>query len=162
MSQLPASPKFHSVSLRPAIFELQAILRQVHRMTPKWPWTLKGKRYPIYMIQIPSSPKFHSILLYGQAFLGYMPFSDKYTQWPQMVLNTKSSKVPHIHVTSTHGSQISITFALRQAVFESQAILIQVHRMTPKWNWTLKGQRYPVYMLQLPPSPNFHSVSLYG
>ncbi len=41
--QLPVIPKFHSVSLRSAVFELEAILRHVHRMTdPKI--TLNSKK----------------------------------------------------------------------------------------------------------------------
>ncbi len=32
--------------------------------------------------------------------------------------------------------------------------------MTPKWYWTLKGQRY-WYVKLLPTSPKFHSVLLY-
>ena len=42
-------------------FKLQAILRRVPRMTPKWPWTLKGQMYHIYRIQQPPGPKFHSV-----------------------------------------------------------------------------------------------------
>ncbi len=49
-----------------------------------------------------------------------------------MTLNPTRSKVPHICFTSTHGSQISLRFALRPAVLEIQAILRQVHRMTPR------------------------------
>ena len=30
----------------------------------------------------------------------------------------------------------------------------QVQRMTPKWHWTLKGQRYPIYFELLPTSRN--------
>ena len=50
---------------------------------PKWPWTLKGQMYPIYMLQLPPE------------------------------------------------SQISLNFALRLAIFKLQAILRQVHWMTP-------------------------------
>ena len=42
-----ATPDFQ-ISLRfslRTVFELQAILRQVHQMTPKWPWTLKHHTY---------------------------------------------------------------------------------------------------------------------
>ncbi len=36
-------------ALRPALFEIQTILRQVHRMTAKWPWTLQGQiTLPMY------------------------------------------------------------------------------------------------------------------
>ncbi len=50
---------------------------------------------------------------------------------PEITLNTKRSNVSHIHVTATPDSQISVSFALRPAVSEHQAILRQVRRMTP-------------------------------
>ena len=34
--------------------------------------------------------------------------------------------------------------------------------MTSKWLWTLKGHWYPVYVLHLPSSRKFHSISLHG
>ncbi len=72
-----------------------------------------------------------------------------------MTLNTKRSNVAYIHVTTTPESQISPCFSVRTVAFELQAILRQVHWMTPKLPWTLKGQRYPVYMIKLLMSPNF-------
>ena len=36
----------------------------------------------------------------------------------------------------------------------------QMHQMTPKWPWTLQDQRYTTYVLLVPASPIFHSVSL--
>ncbi len=42
------SPKFHSISFYDQpFFEIQPILRQLHGMTPKWPWILQGQMYPI-------------------------------------------------------------------------------------------------------------------
>ena len=44
---ISTSHTFHSFfDLQPAIFKLQAILRQVQRMTPKWPWTIQGQITP--------------------------------------------------------------------------------------------------------------------
>ena len=53
--------------------------------------------------------------------------------------------VPHIlvFITIVQESQISIRFTLRPAFFDIQAILRQVHWMTPKWPWTVQDQRYP-------------------
>ncbi len=31
-------------------------------MTPKWPWTLQGQKYPIYVELLSVGPKFHSLL----------------------------------------------------------------------------------------------------
>ncbi len=43
-------------------------------------------------------------------------------------------------VAWVHESHILLHFALRRAVFEIQAILRQLHRMTPNWPWTQQGQ----------------------
>ena len=44
-------------------------------------------------------------------------------------------------------------------LFPDKAILTQAYQMNPKWP-TRKGQRYPIYILKLWPSPKFQSVSL--
>ncbi len=46
------------LALRPAVFEIQAILRQVHQMTPNWPWILQGQMYSMYVLLLSPSPKF--------------------------------------------------------------------------------------------------------
>ncbi len=80
-----------------------------------------------------------------------------------MALDTKRSRAPHIHVTRTAESQISLSFVLWLTVFEVQAILRHMQRLTlSKTHWILKGQRYPIYISQLPTSPKFHPVLLYG
>ena len=61
-------------ALQPAITEIQAILRQVHWMTPKWPWTLQGKRYPIYVLPVSLSHKFQSVLVHNHPFSIYRTF----------------------------------------------------------------------------------------
>ncbi len=58
-------------------------------------------------------------------------------------LHTTSSNVPHTWITALPESQISLHFTLQPAVFELQAILRQVRRMTQNWHWTLQGQIYP-------------------
>ncbi len=70
---------------------------------------------------------------------------------PKMTLNAKRSYVPHICATSIHESQISLHFALWTAVFEIQAILRQVHRMTPN-DLTLQGQIAHTCITTLPES----------
>ncbi len=83
-----------------------------------------------------------------------------------MTLNTTRSNVPHIRFTSSPESQISIHFPLRPLyiVVELRIVVVlrAVHRMTPQWPWTLRGQRYPIYPPLVPRVPNCHSVSLYG
>ena len=39
-------------TLWPAVFDLPAIWRQVHLMTPKWPLTLNAQRYPIHGVTV--------------------------------------------------------------------------------------------------------------
>ncbi len=41
-------------------FQFTATSRQVHQMTPKWPWTLQGQRYPIYVLLVSLSSKVQS------------------------------------------------------------------------------------------------------
>ncbi len=64
-------------ALQPAIFELQAILKQVHWMTSKWPWTLQGQRYTTYVLLVSPSPKFWSVSLYDQPFSRHRSFWGK-------------------------------------------------------------------------------------
>ena len=69
-----------------------------------------------------------------------------------MTLNPTSSNVPHIFITIVHESQISLRFALWPALFEIQAILRQVHWMTPNWPWTLQCQITLYYITTVPES----------
>ena len=47
------------------------------------------------------------------------------------------------YVTNIHEAQISLRFTLRPAVFDIQANMRQVHRMTAKWSWTHKKSNVP-------------------
>ena len=120
-----------------------AILRQVHRKTPKWPWTLKVIGIPYTYGNFPN-PNFQSLNFTSTArhFQVGGRFGRSAPSDPKMALNTLRSKVPILHIT-TPGTQISFRFAPWQAVFELQAILRQVHCMTPKWPF--KGTPYTCY-----------------
>ncbi len=61
-------------------------------------------------------------------------------------------KLPYICITSVHDSQTLVRFALRPALFEIQATLRQVHRMTPNWPWTLQCQITLYYITTVPES----------
>ena len=52
-------------------------------------------------------------------------------EWPQNDLKLYKVKCTHNCVTSIHKSKILLHFAVRWADFEIQAIMRQVHRMTP-------------------------------
>ena len=73
-------------------FEIQVILRQVRRMTPKWLWTPQGHMCPIYMLLVSTSPKFCSTTSH---------FWDKCTEWPQIDLEPYKVKLP-IYVYNSH------------------------------------------------------------
>ncbi len=49
-------------------------------------------------------------------------------------MNTKRSKMLHMHIKTTPETQISVHFT--PALFELQAIWRQVHQMTPKSSLT--------------------------
>ncbi len=52
-------------------------------MTPKWPWTLQGKRYLIFVHWYPREPNF-TPFCYSQPFSSYMRLCDKRTEWPTL------------------------------------------------------------------------------
>ena len=85
ITSVPESQISVLLTLWPAVFELQAILKQMHWMTPKWPWTQQGHHhgYPICGLPVSRRPKFRSISLYDQLFQSYRPFWHKCTEWPQ-------------------------------------------------------------------------------
>ncbi len=132
---------------------------------PKWPFknTKRPKLPHIHvMLLLPPSSKSRSVSLYGQPLFELQAiFETNVLNDPKMTLNTRRSKLPHIHVTTITQFQISLRFALWPSVFGLQDILGQMHWMTPKWPWTLRGQRYSICMWQLPPTPKFHTASLY-
>ncbi len=81
----------------------------------------------------------------------------------KIALNTKRWNVSHIYnVTIITGSQISPVSLSAASHFQVKTIWDKSTEWPSKWHWRIKGQRCPVYMLQLPPSPKFHPVSLYS
>ena len=120
------------------MFDLQIILRHC----TEWPendiehQTVKGTPYTCY--NYPQNSKFTPFSSTTSCFWVAGHFKTSALNEPKMTLNTKRSKVPHIHVTTTPESRISIRFALR--TFSSHMPLLrQVDRVTPKWSSTLKG-----------------------
>ncbi len=85
------------ISLRFALrliffFELQVILRQVYRMTPKWPSTLKGQRY--HYIHVRTTHEFIPFPSMANRFRVTDHFKTSARNDSKMILNTKRSKVP--------------------------------------------------------------------
>ncbi len=146
--------------LWPAIFEIQPFWDTYTKCNQNDLKAHMVPRYQICMLLLDTSSKFHPISLYGQKFSRYKPFWDKFTEWPQIDLEPYKVKL-----NSVRDSQILLHFVVWPAVFKIQAVLTRVHRMTPKWPWTLQCQSHmcPIYMLLVSTSrPKFHPVSLYG
>ncbi len=79
-----------------------------------------------------------------------------------MALNTLYTHTLYTHVTSTQTRKFQ-SFSLYGHPSSSYIpFWDKCTQWPPKWRWTLIGQRYPIYMLQLPPSPKIRSVLLYG
>ncbi len=74
-------------ALRSAVLDLQAILRQVHRMTPKWPWTLQPKIYPTYYTSVPDSQISLRFALRPAVLELYKSFWKKCTWMKQVQVN---------------------------------------------------------------------------
>ena len=55
-----------------------------------------------------------------------------------------------------------VRFALQLAVSEIQCQKLEMHQMTPNWNWTFNSQKYPVYTKYFRHRPKFSCISLYG
>ncbi len=81
---------------------------------------------------------------------------------PKMTLNTKRRNVHRMYPTTTPESQMPLHFAIWSTVFELMATSRQVLRTTPKWHWTLKGTRYLIYVLLVPPRHKIQSILLHG
>ncbi len=131
VTALPESQISLHFALPPPVFEIQAIFRQVSRMTLNWPRTLQGRMYLIYVLLVSTSPIFHSFSLYDQPFSSYRLFWQSAPNDHKKTLNTTRSKA-HICVTNVSDAEISIRFPLRSAIFEIQVTLRLVHLMTLK------------------------------
>ncbi len=155
ISNLPRVPNFTPFCSTANLFELQAILRQVHQMTSKWRWTLKDRKYFTYMLQLPATAKFHFISLYSQPFSSNRPFETTAQNDPKMTVNTKRSKVPHIHVITTPESQNSLRFPYGQPVSSYMSFETSAPNDL-KMTLNTKGQKY-FTCYNYPRLPNFTS-----
>ncbi len=134
-TQYPTNPKFQSFLLyqQPFFFfvlfcfffwVLQAILRQVHWMTPKGTWISRGQICPIHVLPVPPNPKFQLVLLYR-----YFEKSARNDQ--QMIFNPTSSNVPHMCYQYPWSPNFT-PFRSTINGFWDIAHLRQVHHMTSK------------------------------
>ena len=136
-------PNFNPFRSMARSFVLQALLWQVYPgMTPPPPMTLnitrlKGAPYISYYYS--GVPDFNSFRYDDPIFELHAILRELHQMTQKITLNTAKSKVPHVCPTTISESTISKHFSLYPAVFVLQAILKPVHRMTPKWHWTLQG-----------------------
>ncbi len=99
--------KFHSVSHYGKPFSRYRPFWTCAPIVPR-SWTLKGQRYPLYMLQLSIRHKCHSDHSMTSRFRVTGLFDTSALNALKMTLNTKRSKVPHIHVTTTFRQPFSI------------------------------------------------------
>ena len=161
MLELPPSPKFHSILLYASCFPDTGHSKRSAPNCPEMTLNTKRSKMPHICCKYSRVPNFTQFCSTAGRFWVTGHFERSAPNDKKMTLNTKRSKVLNIQITTTPESKISLNFALRPAISQIQAILREVHRMILKWLWTQKGQRYPICMLQQPPSPRFHPYALH-
>ncbi len=87
--------------LRPAIFELQAICRQVNRLKSKCPWKLQGQRRIIRILLVSLSPKCQPLCSTARCFQVTDHFDLKCTEWPQN--GRQGQRLRHLRCVRTIG-----------------------------------------------------------
>ncbi len=97
----------------------------------------KGCMLSLYIL--PLRPKFWSISLYNHLFSRYKVAENrKCTEWPTKYLSLSTE------------AQILVRFALKLAVSEIHVQgwwKSEMHRMSPKWTWTLNSQKWSTKVL---------------
>ena len=154
------SPKFHSVSLYDNPFwSYRPFWEKSAPKSPQMTFNTTNSNVPLMCYLGPWFPNFTPYPSTAIS-LRYRALWYKCTEWPQNDLEPYKVKcTPYMYTLPE--SQISLCFALRPAVFEIQAILKKVHRMTPTWPWMGQGNSYLVYVLLLSTSFKSQSISLY-
>ena len=130
-------------AIQPAVFEMQAVWDKCIESSQNdlEPYRVEYTLYMCY--RYPWVPYFILFLFTTRRFGLTCHFETSVANHPKMTLNPTMSNIPYICDITIHESQISVRFTHHPAVFETQAILRQVLRMTPTWPWTLQGQMYP-------------------
>ncbi len=151
-------------SLRPAVFELQEILRKVHQKTQNdlEPYKVTGIPYMCY--QYPQAPNCTHFQSSTKRFWETGHFEKVHRMTPNW-LWTLQGQMYHINMLLVSMSRKFNSVSLydqpflRQAIFETSAL------NDPKWSWTLqcqrRGQRYSIFVLLMSQSPKFNPIFLY-
>ncbi len=107
-------------SLRPTVFELQVTgQRKVPRMTPKWPRTLQGQRYPIHAILESLSPRFHSVRSMATRLGLHAIWRQMHRMNPKWHCTSQFRRYPIMFYQCSIESQISFCFAQYGQSFSS-------------------------------------------
>ena len=109
---------------------------------PKMTLNTTSSNYPICVTCVPDSQISLRFAL-RPSVLRYRAFWDKCTEWTQNDLEpykVKWGSTP-IYMYNSYPRVSNLTpFRSTTSLFNIQAILRQVHRMTPNWPWTLQDQ----------------------
>ena len=119
-------PNFTPFCSMTVVFEMQAILRQLHRMTLKWPWTYKVKSCIPYVLPVSSSIKFQSFNL-RPAIFESQAIWDKCTEWPHNDLeHHKVEGTPHMFQHHTRAPNFRL-FCSTTSSFQDIAHFLILH-----------------------------------
>ncbi len=119
--------------------------------------TKRSKVPPYKYDNYPQTPNFTPFRSVVSCFLATGHIEASAPNDPKITLNSKMWKVPHIDITTIPESHFH-SVSLYGQPFSTYRPFRQ--GMTFKWHWTLKAQRYPIYIWQPPLTPKFHSVLL--
>ena len=118
--------------------------------------TLTTKRSKVYCTCATSVPESQISVLffYGHPFWSYMPFWDKCKGWPQ-------NDGEHSKVKGTPIYVLLVSSNFSPVLFMTRGFRVTGHFKTGapndhNWFWSIQGQSYPIYVLLMSQSPNFH------
>ncbi len=128
-------------------------------MTPKWPRTLKVKGTPYTCYNYPRVPNFTLFRSTASHFRVTGHFETSEQNDPKMALNTKRSKVMHIHINyNSYPWVLNFTVSLAS---QSLSCYRTFWDKFTKWPQN-ELERHPICIAQLSLRPKFQSASLYG
>ncbi len=131
-------------TLQWAVFELWTNFR---KSAPQMTLTCSRSKIPTWMLHTPPRPKFLSVSLYAEPFLSCSPLFGKVHWLTPNNLDMFKVKNTNIHVTyNPLGPKFSSISLYDEPFLSYGPIFGKVHQTTTKSPWTLKGQRYPVYV----------------
>ncbi len=166
-------------ALRPAIFDIQAILRQWHRTIPKWPSTLQGHMCPICVTSIHESHISLRFALRPAVFEIQAILRQEHRMTPNWSWTLQGQitpyrynncpRVPSFTLFRSTSNRFQVTGHFDTSALNDPKMtlntghqILEMHPMTPNWTWTLNSQKYSIYTKYLPLRPKFCSVLLYN